>query len=372
MPAAAVAPPEHLRLAEFTACRRRVFYPKTDLPVDDARLRALRQQTDEQLGLTDDAVRAAFAAVISSGSFRVCRFPEQGTFHRLFLAELDDGRRWLGRFNVTGEFWGGFTLHAEQWAATAARQVGVPAAEVLLTDTTRRRCPFDFQITACLPGQNLGEFDGDEPTMRRLLRELGATLARLHGRTVRGFGWPDVRPLADAVAAGGEPSGLFAAWPEYLLLQLDRHIEICQQIGAMTTTMAARARNWFDAMAPRRTGFQPVLLHGDPGSHNARTDGRAITALLDWEDCLFGDPVYEIAFWATFHPERRHDAFLDGYRAIRELPADFGAWFWLYFLRVALAKTVHRHRFGYADAPGRPPAAGRIALALQRLEETAA
>jgi Ser/Thr protein kinase RdoA (MazF antagonist) len=90
--------------------------------------------------------------------------------------------------------------------------------------------------------------------------------------------------------------------------------------------------------------------------------------LIDWEDCLAGDPVFDIAFWATFHPERRHDVFLEGYRGVRDLPDDFELRFWLYFLRTALSKTVLRHRFGLQDKPGRPPASLRIHRGLEKVE----
>jgi hypothetical protein len=41
----------------------------------------------------------------------------------------------------------------------------------------------------------------------------------------------------------------------------------------------------------------------------------------------------------------------------------------LYFLRVALAKTVVRHNLGLRDRPGRPPASLRIQRGLQGVAE---
>jgi hygromycin-B 4-O-kinase len=41
-------------------------------------------------------------------------------------------------------------------------------------------------------------------------------------------------------------------------------------------------------------------VHGDFGSYNLMTDGRRITAVIDWDRALFGDPLYETAnllFW---------------------------------------------------------------------------
>jgi hygromycin-B 4-O-kinase len=42
------------------------------------------------------------------------------------------------------------------------------------------------------------------------------------------------------------------------------------------------------------------LVHGDFGSYNLMTDRRRITAVIDWDRALFGDPLYETAnllFW---------------------------------------------------------------------------
>jgi fructosamine-3-kinase len=354
------------RLADFTARRRQTFYPKTDMPVPDTVLQKLRNLSDAELGLTPEVLRQAATAAFPSETPAISRLPRQGTFHRLYLAALADGTRWVLRFNVTGDFWGGHTLLLEQWAITRARAAGVPVPAVLLTDASRRTCPLDFQIVGWIPDHSLQDLDDNEPEIQRLLAKLGAQLARLHGVTAERWGWFDVGPLL--AGQSREPSGLFEKWEDYVTLRLEEHVESCSRMGAIGQETGRRILDFFAALKTHLTGFEPALLHGDPGNHNAMTDSQEITALLDWEDCLAGDPVYELAFWATFHPERRHAAFLHAYRAIRPLPDDFEVRFWLYFLRISLAKTVHRHRFGYVDRPGRPPAAQRIQTSLERLE----
>lgn len=358
------------RLSEFTAHRLQIFYPKTDLPATDLLLRNLRNQSDAELGLTSDVLRAAADAAFRGVTSTVSRLSEQGTFHRLFLARLLDGSQFVMRFTVADLCWFGLTLHLENWAIHTAHAAGVPTPQILLTDTSRRVCPFDFQITSWVKDRTLLNFDHDEPAMTQLLAQYGAVLAKLHSIPVRRFGLFDVRPLLDQPAK--EPAGLFAEWRDYLGLQLEAHVDACERINAITHHAASRILNQFACLLPQLSGFQPVLLHGDPGNHNAATDGHRITMLFDWEDCLAGDPVYEIAFWATFHPERRHAGMVDAYRSIQPLPDDFDIRFWLYFLRVALAKTVHRSRFGYEDRPDRPPAAQRINTALDRLEKALA
>jgi hygromycin-B 4-O-kinase len=41
-------------------------------------------------------------------------------------------------------------------------------------------------------------------------------------------------------------------------------------------------------------------VHGDFGSNNVLTDGRCITGVIDWEEALIGDPLFDLAgvlFW---------------------------------------------------------------------------
>lgn len=43
-----------------------------------------------------------------------------------------------------------------------------------------------------------------------------------------------------------------------------------------------------------------ALIHGDFGSNNVLTDGGRITAVIDWSEALYGDPLYDLAnifFW---------------------------------------------------------------------------
>lgn len=89
------------------------------------------------------------------------------------------------------------------------------------------------------------------------------------------------------------------------------------------------------------------LIHGDFGSYNLLTDGRNITAVIDWDRALFGDPLYEVAnliFW--------HEQCLE--RLIRELEAasdDMPGWRQrssCYQLRIGLQEV-------YESALGKTP-----------------
>jgi aminoglycoside phosphotransferase (APT) family kinase protein len=356
-------------LEAFRRRRRAVFYPKADDP-ETAGLMKLAQGGDG----AEEAERRRHVAAACRETFgweRVSVAPlgEQGTFHRLYRATpAGGGAVVVVRVNALSHLGHDYPLHLDAWAAEKLRGAGLPALRVHRVDLSRRVCPFDYQILEQARGVSLRSLDDDDESLRPLLFRLGRLLARLHRLPLHGFGLMDVGPLVTGGAAA-DCGGLLSSWADYVRLNLEEHVRDCADGGAIDGELA---RQVLDAFARHAGVFERIeagaLLHGDPGSHNVFADAGEIAALIDWEDCLAGDPVYEVAFWATFHPERRHGAFLDGYRSEWPLPDDFGPRFWLYFLRVALCKTVLRQRLGIVDKPGRPPASERIRKGLAGLE----
>jgi hypothetical protein len=403
--------------ALFRRQRRSTFYPKTDAPFLAAALRALR--SGDVATVTQEDLATICLQTLGEAPVAIAPWNEQGTFHRLFRVFLTKERPVVVRINALSSIMVDYSLLADAWALDQLAARGLPSLRVFGADITRRHVPFDFEVLEEARGFSLKALDDDESRLRPLLRELGQWVARFHGIAIAGFGWLDVTPLlsesTDLIrprpapppsllvgeGQGGEARdqlnqrrsptptlspqrgegrtgsghgrkvvGIFKNWRDYLLLHLDDHLATCRAIGALKDEEVQRIETLFGDLTSLLDDVAPVLLHGDLGSHNVFTTGHTLTALIDWEDCLAGDPVFDIAFWATFHPDSRHAVFLEGYQAERSLPDDFALRFWLYYLRIALSKTVHRHRFGHTDRPGRPPAARRIQKALDHLESS--
>jgi aminoglycoside phosphotransferase (APT) family kinase protein len=359
-------------LGAWFAQRSRLFYAKTDLEVADAVLQGLRERTHQQLGMAADQIAAAYRHVFGTPPAAVEALDQQGTFHRLFRARGATGATCLVRASAAADLFRDFLLHLDPWVAARLHAAGLPAPRVYAVDTSRTVLALDYEILEEVHAPSLQQFNDDEPRMQALFRQLGEVAARVHAIPLDGFGFLDVRPLlAPGADARTALRGIHSTWRAYVELNLAEHVAACGRIGALTTAEADQVLSVFEANAARLAAVAPRLLHGDLGSHNVLTDGTAVVALIDWEDCLAGDPVFDVALWATFQPEHRYAAFLEGYRAAGPLPDDFEVRFWLYYLRVALAKTVHRHRFGYADRPGRPPAALRVRRGLDGLRRAA-
>lgn len=286
-------------------------------------------------------------------SARPAKATEQGTFHRLY--EVGDGSRLLRVAAMAGPPWTHLmTLECALMARLREEGLAVPACEY--AEVGGR----GVHRLARVGGASLTSLDEDEPRMSAALGEAARFLARLHRIRGHGFG-----PLS----AGALPqlAGIHERWGDYLRVRLDDHLRMCERIGAVSRRERADIEERFATLLPAIPEVPPALLHGDPGSHNfIVADGR-IGGVVDWEDALLGDPLFDLASLCTFQPERRHPAIVSAYGARLEDGGDEWRRFWLYFLRIALAKTVHRHRFGYPDRPGREPAARRIQLALERL-----
>ena len=96
----------------------------------------------------------------------------------------------------------------------------------------------------------------------------------------------------------------------------------------------------------------PVLIHNDFADWNLLTDGNTITGVLDWDECVGGHPIQEIACWSTFFDPERIKEFLKGY--FSEIPKfeNFEELFQLFRLRYTISKMALRtKRYTYEQTP---------------------
>jgi aminoglycoside phosphotransferase (APT) family kinase protein len=143
----------------------------------------------------------------------------------------------------------------------------------------------------------------------RLRRELGGIVARLHGATGDGFGYPQdpLQPtwpmaftaMVDAILADAVTYGVRLPRPVAEIAHLvRRHDPLLEQV----TT--------------------PVLVHFDLWDGNILLDGPRVSGIIDAERAFWGDPVAEFVSLTLF---RHLDAeLLEGYRAA-DGPAEFDA-----------------------------------------------
>src|SRR5262249_39402506 len=157
------------------------------------------------------------------------------------------------------------------------------------------------------------------------------------------------------------PTGSHINWRDYIFSRLEHHVAICRHAELLDESQSNRILAVFDSMAASLTRRPLRLLHGDPGAHNicVGPNPPSVPGFLGCEDALVGDPLFEVGMVSSFQPPRRMPDFLAGY-GLPEPNHDQSRLIALYFLRIALSKTVHRLRFGIGDLPGRTPGHHRL------------
>lgn len=342
--------------------RRQIFYPKTDGDFD---LNEVRRRKEEIAKA--DFERGSLPVILRENSVSDLQPVPGGTFHALFKFHTPSRNFILKVATEPMDY----AFNIEEWMFAKLRTLGLPGLDVPAYSVIPAAVyPFPFLIVEEAKGKPLNSLEDPQSQAlpEPLLFEIGRTFAQIHQIEAEGGGLINVRSLGPPNPASLylTPRGLHSDWRSYIRTRLSEHIQTCVQIGAMDSSEARTTEAHFSKASALLSDAPLRLLHGDPGHHNVFSDGRKITAIIDWEDALAGDPIFDIAYWGTFVRDEMRARFLEGYVTIEKLPSDFEDRYWLYYLRIALSKTVHRHRFGTKDRSGRP-ASQRIQKALSNL-----
>ena len=186
----------------------------------------------------------------------------------------------------------------QAWANARAQEAGVPAPEVLYSDRAQR-----WTVSRRLPGipvddryENWRGCPYDE-------KHFGILLRRLH--SIRPFGWGPIDDFG---------SGLFDTWPSFLVAAARSAIKTASSRGALPPDLTGRLEaHWVPRLAEVHCRTVSLLHMESLGFANLLydPDTREITGLLDYEDCIGGDPLIEFAFMRFYfeHDDRRQDQF---------------------------------------------------------------
>lgn len=208
---------------------------------------------------------------------------------------------------------------------------GLPAVPLLGRWTNRQT----YQVMRMARGKPLAELPIEE--QRSAWLEVARTLRSLH----------EIKGVGAGLLVNAEPlTGAYESWTNFIYDKLLEHVNSLLAWELLDETEFLQILEHFAAYDPPDN--QNSLLHGDPSDNNIFGSEGHLTDIIDWEDALIGDPVFELANWATFHAPEEQERFLDAY-FIQPRPADFKPRFWTYFLRIAISKLVVLHRAGFKD-----------------------
>lgn len=238
---------------------------------------------------------------------------------------------------------------AESRLMELAAARGVPVPRVHHVDVSCTTAPFRFQLMdyVAAPSLNAHHRDGTLDT-DAVAFQLGRVLCCLHGIALPGFGFIDVERLARE----GTVCGLDSGYPAYFNRRLDEHLGYLVQHDLVSAAAAAEIRSLLERHAPRLVRRQGVLVHRDPALWNVLGTPDRVTAIIDWDDAVAGDPADDLGILACFYDEAFMNRVMAGYAGDTGLTDDFRCRMALHTLRNMLWKTKLRHALGYFEKGG--------------------
>ncbi len=324
------------------ADRSDVFYWQTDRAVEPEV--AGQIWADRHRYFTDDEITARVNEVIGEDKLTgivpldLNAQTNLGNVNSVRVGKLASGQEVVIRCHPKGIKNGYF--HAEAVAAGRAKAAGLPGYETLAVHDFEGGDDFAFHVLEKLPGTAIQKWlEANPQDEATLLPQIGKMMARLHQVEVQGFG-----PFDNEAAKHGELIGLHKTFAEALRAGLPFNLDVLTKQAIITAEQAAAVTKLFDETNPLLQTRRAVLVHNDYADWNQLTDGKYVTGVLDWDECVGGDPISDIACWSTFFDPERLAGFLDGYWQIAQKPDDFEQKFELLRLRYILSKMTLRIR----------------------------
>ncbi|MSU49452.1 MAG: aminoglycoside phosphotransferase family protein [Opitutus sp.] len=266
--------------------------------------------------------------------------------HATFVAEVA-GQSYFVRVEDGPEQDDYMTVESEVMARL--RALGVPTPRLFATEATRRAVPFAWQIMELVAEPDLNRsFKAGTLETDRVAEQLGRLIATWQAVPVEGFGPFDVGRLRTDRTL----HGLHSSYAGYFFIRLDAHLAFLVEREFLAPARAAEIRAGIESHRSLLDLQRGCLVHKDIALWNVLGTENKITAVIDWDDCIAGDPMDDLALLACFHDGAFLRRAFTGYAAVRPLPVDHVARFWLHLLRNMIFKAVIRVGAGYFKLDG--------------------
>ncbi len=217
--------------------------------------------------------------------------------------------------------------------------LGVPTVKLYKTDASRKNVSFAYQVMDFLQGSDLNSlYKSKQIDLVKFAVDIGKYIACWQSIAPKGFG-----PFStEAIVNNNELKGLHRNYADYYYLNLEQHLNFLVQRNFITADEAIHIRLVIDTHKSFLQLSLGCLVHKDMALWNIMGSGQTISAFIDWDDTISGDPTDDLSLLACFHDAPVITAAIQGYKSVRELPDNFEIRFYLHLLRNMLVKAVIR------------------------------
>ncbi len=311
--------------------RKNIHYWKCDRP-------AAFHGTQERL-LPDAAIKHELRAALCQhfGAHTVELSPGSGQGNHLtWLAKIENKPMFIRVENGSEK---DRHLAVESAILDRVRDSGVRTPLVYGCDATHERVPFSWQALEHIPDPDLNHWQKqnclDE---KHIAFEIGVAVAKWQLIALPGFGVPDEG------LCGYHPD-----YPSYFHLNLERHLAFLVEKSFLDRVEQGEIMSAITEHEQLLDLEQGCLVHKDLALWNILGKSDHITAFIDFDDAICGDPTDDLSLLGCFHGGDFLECALAGYQTLCPLPEEFQRRFWLHLLRNMIVKAVIRVGSGYFD-----------------------
>ena len=268
-----------------------------------------------------------------------------GNVNSIRIGVLESGKKVIIRCHPKGVKNGYF--YSESLASKIALDYGIPAYRTYTIHDLSSDDDISYQVIEKLSGDTIQFYLKEHPEKEeQLVYEMGKTMAKLHNIKVEGFG-----PFSNEEAKNGRLVGTFKTLHDSINAGLDENLDRLVKYNILSREVADKMKSLFENN-PLLDSNESVLVHNDFADWNLLTDGNTISGVIDWDECVGGHPIQEIACWSTFFDPERIGSFLKGYFSETKRPDNFEELFQLFRLRYTISKMALRiKRYTYEQTP---------------------
>jgi len=237
-------------------------------------------------------------------------------------------------------------MEVEARVLDEVRLRSVPTPKVIACDATRRTVPFAWQALERIPHADLNlAWKEGRLDLARIGWQIGAHVARWQAIRPRGFG-----PFETGVLRGeGRLQGCHRIYAGYFLLRLAEHLRFLVERDFLNGQEADEMCGAIDRRRALLELTEGCLVHKDLALWNLLGTDRDVMAVIDWDDCISGDPMDDLSLLGCFHDGPLLVRAFEGYQSVRPLPQEHRRRFWLHLLRNMIVKAVIRVGAGYFE-----------------------
>lgn len=315
--------------------RKDIFYLKADISLADS---IFKKRLNKKNLITNKVIKEILTKVFFKDNALIESISDS-TLHSVYrITFLKE--KYILKINNFSDIYPEAQFLQEVRINNLLKENALPFLSIIYVDISRKDFPFDFIIMKEAEGSIVHNRKLDKKKEEAIFSKLGEFIAKIHSLKTTHYG-----PFSTAkMDKEGTLVGLYTSWEKFFLLHLDSHIDICANVKAISLFEKDQINQIFSGNRYLLSDVVPAIIHNDLSARNMFTDSKDLTTLIDWEDAISGDPIYDIASFGTFcympQHEDRITYFKKGYKSVRPLPLDFEKRYWLYYLRIALLKTA--------------------------------